>query len=60
MRAASESQGEANWKADDETRGSELEISEEREAERLAREAAEAAEEEDVPGAPVPEDEAEW
>jgi len=60
MRAASESHGEANWKADDETRGSELEIAEERNAERLAREAAEAAEDEDVPGAAVPEDEAEW
>jgi hypothetical protein len=60
MPAVSESHGEANWKAGDESRGSEHEISEERDAERHAREAAEAAEGEAVPGAATTEDEAEW
>jgi hypothetical protein len=55
--ASPEPRGEAAWS---ESRGVEHEI-EEREAERLARQAAEELEEEEgVPGAAVPEEEAEW
>jgi hypothetical protein len=58
--AGAESQGESRWKGDDESRGAEPEI-EERDAERLAREAAEEAEEEDAPpGAAAAEEEGEW
>jgi hypothetical protein len=57
--SGSEPSREAIWKAEDESRGAEHEI-EEREAERLARQAAEEAEEEGAPGSGVAEDEAEW
>jgi hypothetical protein len=51
--------GEAGWKAEEPLETGH-ELSEELEAERLAREAAEEAEEGEVPEAPVPEDDAEW
>ena len=59
MAAAPESRGVTGWKADDESRRAEHDV-EERDAERLAREAAEEAEEGDAPGAGAAEEEAEW
>ena len=46
--------------SEEESRGAESEMREEREAERLAREAAEEAEAGDTSEGAVPEEEAEW